>query len=183
MLPYAKTVWDDHLVDPVTEEVIQQGTRFTAKRANNLEDMVEYLANTHVPYVDNELMRIQLELEMLGRSPVNNGTIFDPFDGEEGKQMTMLKQRATLQNARNAGATTLTVDVVPFIVGESITLVDEEQTENVTITAINNQTLTITATTKAFKKGAFVTRTNAVLDTSKGNLQFGKWSTFKVEVV
>lgn len=183
MLPYAKTVWDDHIVDPITQQVIQQGTRFTAKRANNLEDMVEYLANVNVPYVTNELMRIQLELEMLGRSPVNNGTIFDPFDGEAGKQMTMLKQQAILQTARNTGATTLTVDVAPFSVGETITLADEEQTENVTITAIQQQTLTITATTKPFKKGAFVTRTNAILNTATASLQFGHWSTFKVEVV
>lgn len=183
MLPYIKTEWHDHIVDPIDDTVVQQGTRFTARRANNLEDMVEYLANVNVPYINNELLRFQLELEMLGRSPVNNGTFFAVLDGGDGKHMELQSQKAILQSARSAGATSLEVDATPFVVGQVITITDEEQSESVRITEISTKTLTVTATTKAFKKGAFITRSSAVLNTNQLSLQFGNWSTYKVEVV
>lgn len=54
-MTYKKTTWVDHVVDPVTGEVIQQGTKFTATRANKFEqgiadahDLVENLAKTAV---------------------------------------------------------------------------------------------------------------------------------------
>lgn len=37
-MPYEKTQWIDHVVDPETEEVIQQGTRFAAQRMNKIEN-------------------------------------------------------------------------------------------------------------------------------------------------
>ncbi|GEM_PF-2449600 len=36
-MSYEKTIWVDHIVDPETGEVIQQGTRFTEARANKME--------------------------------------------------------------------------------------------------------------------------------------------------
>lgn len=180
---YIPTDWHDHIVDPITQDIVQQGTRFTAARANNIEEALTYLMNTHNPNVDQELKRIYLELEMMGRSPVNNGTFFATFDGGENKQMTMLKQKAVLQQAISAGATTLTVDVAPFLVGENITLADEEQIESVEIIAVSDTTITVSATTKAFKKGAFITRSNALIDTSDQKLTVSNWFTYSVEVV
>lgn len=180
---YIPTHWDDHIVDPVSGDVVQQGTRFTAKRANNIEEAIVYLMNTRVPYVNSELSRIYLELEMMGRSPVNNGTFFVSLDGGTGKQMSMLTNKAVLQNAISVGATTITIDTSPFLKGEVVTLTDEELSENVTINAVNGNVLTISGTTKAFKKGAFVTRSNTVIDTNTVALKFGRWSTYSVEVV
>lgn len=36
-MTYQKTTWVDHVVDPVTGEIVQQGTKFTATRANKIE--------------------------------------------------------------------------------------------------------------------------------------------------
>lgn len=179
---YIPTDWHDHIVDPITEDIVQQGTRFTAARANNIEDGLAYLMNERSPHIDQELSRIYLELEMMGRSPVNNGTFFASFDGGQNKQMTMLNQKAVLQQAVSAGATTLSLDVVPFLVGENVTLADEEQMESVEVVAISDSTITVLATTKAFKKGAFVTRSNALLAANVQALKFNNWSTFNVEV-
>lgn len=38
---YEKTDWVDHIVDSTTGTVIQQGTRFTAQRMNNIEEGIE----------------------------------------------------------------------------------------------------------------------------------------------
>lgn len=180
---YIPTDWHDHIVDPITQDTVQEGTRFTAARANNIEEALTYLMNTHNPNIDQELTRIYLELEMMGRSPVNNGTFFATFDGGENKQMTMLKQKAVLQQAVSAGATTLSLDVVPFLVGENITLADEEQIESVEVVAISDTTITVSATTKTFKKGAFITRSNAQIDTGNQKMILSNWSTYSISEV
>ncbi len=40
-MPYEKTKWIDHFVDPETGEVIQEGTRVTAERMNKIENGIE----------------------------------------------------------------------------------------------------------------------------------------------
>lgn len=180
---YIPTDWHDHIVDPITQDIVQQGTRFTAARANNIEEALAYLVNERSPHVDQELARIYLELEMMGRSPVNNGTFFASFDGGTNKQMTMLTQKAVLQQAILIGATTLSVDIAPFLVGENITLTDEEQTEQVEVVAVNGKEITIAATSAPLKKGAFVTRSNTSVDINLVALTFNQWSTYTVEVV
>ncbi|ELK39026.1 hypothetical protein D478_26379 [Brevibacillus agri BAB-2500] len=40
-MSYQKNTWVDHIVDPGTGEVVQQGTKFTATRANNIEAGIE----------------------------------------------------------------------------------------------------------------------------------------------
>lgn len=36
-MPYIPTEWRDHIVDPITGEVIQQGTSVSATKLNNME--------------------------------------------------------------------------------------------------------------------------------------------------
>lgn len=40
-MSYQKNTWIDHIVDPSTGDVVQQGTKFTATRANNFESGIE----------------------------------------------------------------------------------------------------------------------------------------------
>ncbi|GAA4704060.1 hypothetical protein [Brevibacillus fulvus] len=40
-MSYQKNTWVDHIVDPGTGEIVQQGTKFTATRANNIETGIE----------------------------------------------------------------------------------------------------------------------------------------------
>lgn len=181
---YAREHWQDHLVDPTDGAIVQQGTRFTADRMNNIESALDFLCNVNVPQTEAEFLRMQLELEMLGRSPVNNGTFFDGLDGETPKLMVRDTAKATLQNAVTVGATTLQINKPnQFAVGEMVTLVDEEKTENVTVTAVNADSITVTKTVNTYKKGAYVTRCNNVLDTQNKALKFSSWATYNVEVL
>ncbi|KZE55780.1 hypothetical protein AV540_00050 [Brevibacillus parabrevis] len=40
-MSYQKNTWIDHIVDPSTGDVVQQGTKFTATRANHMESGIE----------------------------------------------------------------------------------------------------------------------------------------------
>ncbi|EPR07752.1 glycine-rich domain-containing protein [Ruminiclostridium papyrosolvens] len=42
---YQKTTWIDHIVDPESGQVLQQGTRFTAEKMNNIEQGIEDAQN------------------------------------------------------------------------------------------------------------------------------------------
>lgn len=44
-MEYFKTNWKDHIVDPITGEVIQQGTDIDAEHMNKIEDALEALGN------------------------------------------------------------------------------------------------------------------------------------------
>lgn len=179
--PYVKTVWRDHIVDIETGDVIQEGTRFTASRANNIEEGIYNLYEYLKDYYD-EITKLRIQLEMLGRAPVNNGTFFDPID-EDGntKALTMLKEMAILQTVTQVGATEITVDDSSvFKVGQEITLIDEENYEDKKILNIEGNKLTISALEKPFKKGARVFRSNTVIRDNR--LAYGSWGNYNVSV-
>lgn len=180
--PYVKTIWRDHIVDMETGEVIQEGTRFTASRANNIEEGI-YNAYEYLKDFYDEITKLKIQLEMVGRAPVNNGTFFDPID-EEGntKSLTMLREMAILQTALETGATEIIVDdSTKFSVGQEITLIDEENYEDKKILNIEGNKLTVTALEKPFKKGAIVMRSNTVIKNNK--LTYGSWGNYNVSVV
>jgi len=62
---YEKTEWIDHVVDPENSEVVQEGTRFTAKKMNKMEQGI---------YEAHEQMNVQranADIEIQGRTLVN----------------------------------------------------------------------------------------------------------------
>jgi len=164
-----------------TGEVIQEGTRFTASRANNIEEGI-YNAYEYLKDYYDEITKLKIQLEMVGRAPVNNGTFFDPIDGDGNtKALTMLRESAVSQIALNAGATEITVDdSTKFKVGEGVTIYDEENSEDVIVTNVSGNTITVPALTKPFKKGAIVARSNTII---KGNkLDYGEWGNYSISV-
>ncbi|WP_277679637.1 hypothetical protein [Gracilibacillus dipsosauri] len=179
--PYIRTNWRDHIVDIETGQVIQEGTRFTASRANNIEDGI-YSAHEILLAQDRLIKRLSAELGMVGRSPINNGVYYEPLDGGEPRNMERLTERAVVQNAVSAGATTLTLDDVPFSVNQVITIYDEENSESVTIESINGNDVTVSALANAYKKGAYVARSNAAVDVDNEELTFGTWGTYTISV-
>lgn len=180
--PYQKTDWVDHIVDPTLPEsdpshVIQQGTRFTAGRANNIEDGI-YNAYGWLVLFYGEINRIQAELEVVGRAPINNGAFLDMLDGTTPRNLVPQDEKAVAQAALAIGATSITLDANPFIVGSFVTIYDDVNQEVVKVTAKNGTAITVSALTKAYKKGAYVARTNAVIVGEE--LTFGSWGTFTV---
>lgn len=179
---YVKTNWRDHIVDIETGQVIQEGTRFTASRANNIEDGI-YGAYESLGTYQDELTRLRIQLEMLGRAPTNNGTFFDALDGDTAKQLTRLTSAAVSQHALSAGATSITLDFVPFKAGEYVTIYDDEQQETVKITAVTDKEITTGALTNMYKKGARVSRSNARLDTDRQRMIFDNWGSYDIEIM
>lgn len=52
-MTYEKTEWVDHIVDPETGDVIQEGTRVTAARMNHIEQGI-FENETKAVYIDSE---------------------------------------------------------------------------------------------------------------------------------
>ncbi|KAB8126893.1 hypothetical protein F9U64_18915 [Gracilibacillus oryzae] len=178
--PYIRTNWRDHIVDVENGQTIQEGTRFTAGRANNLEEGIYNAYNWLVIYA-NDLERMRVELEMVGRSPINNGIFYDALDGD-GKALKMVIDTAVAQNAYSAGTTNIELDNVPFNVGEYVTIFDDEQQESIEVTSVGEDTITVSSLANSYKKGAFVSRSNSFIDTNIEELGYGNWSTYTLEI-
>ena len=180
MEKYIKTDWQDHLVDPLSGDIIQQGTRFTAQRANNMEDGIVILYGSQSRQ-DSEIQKLRVQLEMVGRAPVNNGTFFDTLDGDT-KQLILDTDRAVVQTSVSVGNSSVMLNHTPFTVGEYVTIYSDAKSETTRVTAINGNTLTIGVLTNSYPKGAMVSRSNAVVDTVERELKFGTWGTHSITV-
>lgn len=177
---YVMTDWQDHLIDPISGDIVQQGTRFTAQRANNIEDGIANLYGSQNRQ-DFEIQKLRVQLEMVGRAPINNGTFFDTLDGDT-KQLQLDNDKAVVQSALGIGATSVTLNAAPFAVGEFVTIYDNNKSEQAQITALNGNGITVAALANAYPKGAFVARSNAVVDTAAQELKFGAWGTYSIAV-
>lgn len=181
---YVRTNWVDHIVDTTLPEndpnrVVQEGSRFTASRANNIEDGI-YNAHNGLAYLNEENNRIRAEIEMLGRAPVNNGAFLDVLDGTEGRNIKTLNSKGVVQSAMSVGATSITLDVAPFAVGSYVTLYDGVNREDVKVAAMSGAKITVAATTNAYPKGAVVAQSSAVINGEK--LAHGAWGTYGVKI-
>lgn len=197
-MAYVPTKWRDHIVDPTQSEkdkdgniiideytgkpkpkVIQEGTRFAAQRMNNIEDGI-LGAHNGIDRSKSEIDRLKIEIEMLGRVKDNNGTFFDPLDGESAKALTRLTESAIVQLALSAGETTIKLDKVPFKVGEVLTIYDDEKQEDVTVDSVSETGITVAAHVNSYKKGAGVARSNSILSNTK--LSVGNWGSYSIEI-
>jgi hypothetical protein len=181
--PYIKTIWRDHIVDIISGKVIQEGTRFTANRANNIEEGIFNLFDYLLLY-DEEMQKLRIQLEMVGRAPTNNGTFFDTLSDQEPKALALQEAKAVVQLAYPAGTTVLELNDVPFTVGQFITIYDDEMQEDVQVTAVDTtaNTITVTALQNAYKKGAFVARTNSIIDRDVQEMTYGVWGTYSIAI-
>lgn len=179
---YIKTTWRDHIVDSVVGTVIQEGTRHTATRMNNLETGI-FDAHELLLQAYSERQRMKIEIEMLGRVKESNGTFFDALDGQTPKQLARLTAVAISQVVLSAGATSIKLDSVPFKAGEYVTVYDDEQQESVKITTVTATGITIPALVQMYKKGARVARTNATLDTAAQRIAYGVWGNYSISMM
>lgn len=126
-------------------------------------------------------MRVQLELD--GRVPGNSGTFADVLDGSSNK-ITLDKALTDIIEAVETGTTTLKVaSVEGFTVFTQVTIFDDVGTEDVVITAIGTDTITVQALKNSYKKGAKMARSNVLIDTVNAEMGVGDWQTFSVELV
>lgn len=180
--PYERTQWHDDVTDPVTGEIIEDGTPFMSEFANNFEwgifNAYRYMIEI---YRQMERMRVQLELD--GRVPGNSGTFADTLDGSFNK-IALDKALTDISEAVAIGTTTLKVASVDgFTPFSQVTIFDDEHSEDIVITEIGTGTIKVQALKNAYKKGAKVARSNVSIDTVNAEMGVGNWQTFIVELV
>jgi len=180
--PYERTEWHDDATDPVTGEVIEEGTPYMSEYANNFEWGI-FNAYRYMIEMYRQLERMRIQMELDGRVPGNSGTFADTLDGSTNK----IKLDTAITDIIEAviiGTTTLKVASVDgFTPFTQVTIFDDVASEDVVITAVGANTITVSALTNAYKKGAKVARSNVQIDTVNAEMGVGDWQTFNVELV
>jgi len=163
---YKKTRWFDHIIDVTDGSVVQEGTRFNQRRANNFEDGIETNRNLIIEQA-RKIQRMQVQLELDGRAPGNNGSFSDTLDGTTNKITREVATTKTKQ-AVSVGDTVLAVeDSTAFTALTQVTIFDATTREDVTITAVGDGTITVQALANGYSKGATITRSAANVDVAE----------------
>ncbi|MFJ7891286.1 hypothetical protein ACIQYL_24975 [Lysinibacillus xylanilyticus] len=180
--PYNRIQWHDDVEDPVTGEIIEEGTPFMSEYANNFEwGIFNAYRFLNEMYRQMERMRVQMELD--GRVPGNSGTFADTLDGSSNKTK-LDKAMADIIEAVIIGTTTLKVASVDgFAPFTQITIFDDLHSEDVFIIDVGSDIIKVQALKNAYKKGAKVARSNVSVDTINAEMGIGDWQTFNVELV
>lgn len=71
MKPYEKIGWVDHVVDVVTEEVIQEGTPVSQTNMNHMDDGIWQNRETIILH-DSQIADAQREIKVLKDATLNN---------------------------------------------------------------------------------------------------------------
>ena len=180
--PYERTEWYDDVTDPVTGELIEDGTPYMSEYANNFEWGI-YNAYRFMIEMYRQLERMRIQMELDGRVPGNSGTFADMLDGSTNK-INLDTAMTDIIEAVIIGTTTLKVASVDgFTPFTQVTIFDDVASEDVVIAAVGVDTITISALTNAYKKGAKVARSNVFIDMVNAEMGVGDWQTFNVELV
>ncbi|MGE7841375.1 hypothetical protein ACQKNX_11325 [Lysinibacillus sp. NPDC093712] len=180
--PYERTEWYDDVTDPVTGEVIEDGTPYMSEYANNFEWGI-YNAYRFLIEMYRQIERMRIQMELDGRVPGNSGTFADMLDGSTNK-IKLDTAMTDIVEAVVIGTTSLKVASVDgFTPFTQVTIFDDIASEDVVITAVGAETITVSALTNAYKKGAKVARSNVQIDMVNAEMGVGDWQTFNVELV
>lgn len=176
--PYKKRTWYDEIYDPEIDEVLSEGTPFLADYINNIENGV-YNAFDHIMQLQKDQQRMQLQLQLTDRAPGNNGAFTDALDGTSTNIET---GGAVVIAAINANTSIITVDdastLTPFT---EVTLFDDTYEEDVLISAINGNQVTVSGNiAHGYKKGARLVRSAVSVDTTNKTMTTAPFTTYNV---
>lgn len=180
---------DEHgeiIMNPLTGypeyEVIRDGTRIAAKRLNHMDEGI-HLAHELIVQLTSTIRRLQIQMELDGRVPGNSGTFADTLDGNTNK-IKLDKTMTEIIEAVEMGTTALKVaSVEGFTAKTQVTIYDDEHSEDVMITEVGEDTITVSTLATTYKKGAKVARSNVEMDYAKAEMRFGEWQTYDVELI
>ena len=160
---YERTKWYDSLVDPETEEILEEGTPLKARYLNNMEDGI-YGAYNRLVDSEKELRRLRSKFDLKDRTD-SEYTYLDTFDGTDPINMVMDKAIAYLDAPVKTGDTVLNIATLStFKVGTVVTLCDGVASTDVTVAKVEPGKLTVSAVKGEFARGAVVARSNARTD-------------------
>lgn len=163
-------------------ETVEKGTRVGAKRLNHMDEGIFMAHEMHVELA-TLVRRMQVQMELDGRVPGNSGTFADTLDGNTNK-IILDKAITDIIQPVASGTTVLKVaSVAGFVPFTQVTIFDDVSTEDVMITAVGADTITVQALTNGYKKGAKVARSNVAIDTVNAEMGVGDWQVYKVDLV
>lgn len=183
--PYKRVIWEDDLIDPVTSEVLEEGTTFWAEYGNNIEWGI-WNAYALLIEFQRQLKSILAQLELDGRVPSANGNFLDAFDGSSSR-IKLLTEATHVKTDVEAGTSVMmnVIDASQFKAFTYATIFDDTNYEDVYITAVDTNANTITVQTLAndYTKGTIITRSAAVVDTVNQEMLVGTHTVYEVELV
>lgn len=179
---YDRQYWMDRLVNTETGETIQDGTRFTARRMNHIEEGIVGL-DARVTSMINEVLYLRAKIATNDRAADNDGIFVDNFDG-------ISDDTATLDTTRTAVVSTSGVvftvqSVTGFAVGQEVSLASAATQEVAIISAIDATAKTITfsaAPANTYGPGSIVARSTVVIDTAAKQMRRGGIDTYTVTI-
>ena len=181
---YDRTQWYDEIVDPVTGEVLEEGTVFWAEYANNIEWGI-WNAFQYINLNYRAIIKLQALMELFDRAPVNNGTYSDTFDGAPNR-MTLLDTQTDITQDIVAGTTVIPVsDASNFDMLSQVLVYDANNSETTRIASVNqvNNTITVTGLVNGYDKGAKLAYSSVDVNTQMGLLEVKPFEVFNVELV
>ncbi|WP_312117974.1 hypothetical protein [Brevibacillus reuszeri] len=179
---YERQYWKDRLINTETGETIQDGTRFTARRMNHIEEGIKNMCET-VMRMENRILHLHAKVTTGDRTAGNNGIFVDTFDGIQDAIISLDTTKATIQSVSGANVTVSSVK--GFAVGQEITLASASSQEIRTITSINETTRVITLNSvpsSTYSAGSLLARSTVEVDTTAKRMRRGTIDSYSVRI-
>lgn len=175
--PHKAMTWEDEIYDNVNDVLLAPGTPFLAEYINRIEGNIE-LSFDYIMELQRATQQLIAKQALADRAPGNSGMILDTFDGSE----TQLDTAGAVSLAPvSALATTVTVDDATTITAFSeVTIFDDVNSEDVLVTAVTDNTLTVQSLTYSYKKGARIVRSTVSIDATAQKMLVAPWRTYNV---
>ncbi|MGG4444566.1 hypothetical protein [Brevibacillus fortis] len=181
-MPYERQYWTDRLVNTETGETIQDGTRFTARRMNHIEEGIKGIDGIVIK-LENRILYLHAKITTGDRTAGNSGIFVDLFDGIQDAVIALDKTRTTIQST--SGSNVAVAQITGFAVGQEVTLASVTSQEERTITAIDPVTRIITlntAPTGTYTTNAILARSTVEIDTAAKRMRRGTIDTYSVKI-
>ena len=160
---YELLKWTDDIIDHVAGIILEEGMPVNARNLNHMDKGIGD-AHTFVAELQSAVKRLQVQMELGGRAPGANGTFSDTLDGTK---TTLDTTKSAVKTAVSIGATSIEVeDATGFTALSQVTIYDGTKREDVMITKVAGNVLTVQALKNGYSKGATVARSTVAVDTA-----------------
>lgn len=132
-----------------------------------------------------QIERMLVKSEIEDRFPESNkGIFYESIDGSTPTRMTLLNDTADLTEDIVAGTLELPIVMTKgeFAVDTEVVIMDDINIETLMITAVDDNAITVVACNHAYKKGATIARSTAVIDPVEKAIKFPAWGTYGIAV-
>lgn len=180
--PYNRVQWKDEVTDPITGEILEEGTIFWAEFANNMEWGI-WNSFEFINSLSTTIRRLQVQMELDGRVPGNSGSFADTFDGT-ATRLVLLKASTDVVVPVTSSDTVIQVaNTDGFTPMTYATIYDADSYEHVLITAVETGRITVQALVNEYIKGAKIARSTTAPNFVSQSLDVAPFVTYQVDLV